>query len=198
MKYIYTTLVDGKEEKSECEIERWAWGVVYKPTEKQIEEAKKETEVMHMELSIERNKLLAEMRKRGETKEFIDRVIERYKEQLLIECVPQVDELKQFDDDGNFHRFGEIEQERVDIFTMYKTDDEKMLKRIDMKVSEGAKIFHFYRNIGFDYQSRENYRKVQVYVFGWKKDGACSYNYILPDDRIVVADHDIDITNFNI
>ena len=104
-------------------------------------------------------------------------------------------ELKQFGDDGIFHRFAEIEQAEVKMFSMYKLED--MSKRIDIEVSEGMQIFHFYRNIVLDYMS-ENKRTVRIFVFGWKSEGIASYNYILPDDRIVMSNEDIDVNNYNI
>lgn len=188
MKYIYT---NEKGDKSECGLERWAWGVVYKSTDEQIKEAKDLTIQRNKDLVIERNQKLKDAREMGGPDTNLEMISDFYKHEMEKEVIPLKDELKQFGDDGVFHRFAEIKQDEVEIFTMYRTDDEEMLKRIDMKVSEGAQIFHFYRQIGLDYQSKENFRKIQIYVFGWKRDGACSYNYILPDDRIVTADHDI-------
>jgi len=97
-------------------------------------------------------------------------------------------ELKQFDDIGKFHQFGEIQQENIDMFVMWKTDGTG--KRIDMVCKEGVQIFHFYRNLILE---NGEIRK-RVYVFGWKnkETGVCSYNYILPDDRLVTSDFDIE------
>jgi len=106
-------------------------------------------------------------------------------------------ELKQFGDDGLFHRFAEIKQEDVVMFSMYKPDDADLKKRIDIEVKDGMKLFHFYRNIVLDYMS-ENKRKIKIYVFGWKNEKGLSYNYILPDDRIVMSNEDIDVSKYNI
>lgn len=105
-------------------------------------------------------------------------------------------ELKQFGDDGIFHQFGEINQEEVAMFVMYKFDDDS--KRIDLPV-EGKQIFHFYRNLVFDMLT-EGERKVRAYCFGYKdkETGASAYHFILPDDRIVISDKDLDLTKFNI
>lgn len=104
--------------------------------------------------------------------------------------------LHQFQDDGTFHQFGEIKQDEVEMFVMHKFENRDA--RIDV-IAEGKQIFHFYRNIVLDMLTPEE-RKVKVYVFGWKdkETGQATYNYILPDDRLVVADHDVDISKFNI
>ncbi|MFA5261426.1 MAG: hypothetical protein WC450_09380 [Candidatus Omnitrophota bacterium] len=106
-------------------------------------------------------------------------------------------EARQFGLDGIFHRFAEINQDEVKMFAMYRTDDQG--KRFDIEVKDGMQIFHFYRNFCFDYLSecRKNYR---VYCFGWKdrKTGAMAYFYIMPDDRIVSGNFDLDISNYGI
>lgn len=105
-------------------------------------------------------------------------------------------ELHQFDSNTKkFHQFKEIELESVKMFVMYHTNTALTEKRIDMLVSEGTQVFHFYRHLVLDNDTR----RVKVYVFGWKRDGIASYNYILPDDRIITADHDISgLQNFAI
>lgn len=103
-------------------------------------------------------------------------------------------ELKQFCEDGTFHQFVEIEQSKVQMFIMYQLENHN--KRIDL-VTEGKNIFHFYRHTTFSMLTPEQ-RKVQVYCFGYKDKDKTAYHYILPDDRVVIADKDIDITKFNI
>lgn len=105
-------------------------------------------------------------------------------------------EFHQFGADGVFHQFKEIEQDRVKMFTMYEVGGEG---RVDMPV-KNVQIFHFYRNLMLD-QGTDDARTVRVYVFGWKdaETGATSYNYILPDDRIISADHDVaHLTAYNV
>jgi len=196
MKYIYT-----KEngEIVESPLERWSWGVVYKPTDEQIKEAERVTEEMRKELTAGRNKILKTMREEGAPKEMINAVAEEYRHKIMQRCLPKQTELKQFTADGVFHRFAEIDQSRVDIFTMFRTDDPSMLKRIDIEMTEGMQLFHFYRNIGLDYESKENFRKIQIYVFGWKdKEGNKTYHYILPDDRMITSNKDIDVLRYQI
>lgn len=107
-------------------------------------------------------------------------------------------ELKQFGDDGRFHQFREINQEEVEMFVMYRLDDES--KRIDVIVDSQTQVFHFYRNLILDVGADMG-RRVKVYVFGTKNavTGATQYNYILPDDRLLKADHDLpDLTRYQI
>jgi len=105
-------------------------------------------------------------------------------------------ELHQFGNDGIFHQFQEIDQEKVDMFVMYKLFDSD--KRIDMPV-ENKQIFHFYRRFILSAATSEE-RRVNVYCFGYKdkKTGATAYHFILPDDRIIISDKDVDVTKFNI
>jgi len=107
-------------------------------------------------------------------------------------------ELHQFEDGpecGTFHQFQEIKQDEVEMFVMIKTG--APWKRIDMVV-EGKQIFHFYRNIILSAATSEE-RRIKIYCFGWKnKNGETAYHFILPDDRIVISDKDLDLTKFNI
>lgn len=100
-------------------------------------------------------------------------------------------ELHQFGNNFDFHQFAEVVQEDVAMFVMYRTDD--MSKRIDMPMRGDLQLFHFYRKGRLDIGTASE-RPFHVYVFGWKDraTGACSYNYILPDDRIILADHDVE------
>ena len=104
-------------------------------------------------------------------------------------------ELHQFGNDLIFHQIKEIKWAEVKMFTMYKMDD--MKKRIDMVVMPDMQVFHFYRNIrpaGVDHF-------IKVYVFGYKirETSKACYNFILPDDRMIIADQDnIDLTKFEI
>lgn len=105
-------------------------------------------------------------------------------------------ELKQFGDDGVFHRVGEIDQEKVAIAVLYNFEHPE--KRIDIPWKKGMRLIHKYRNIVFDYMS-ESSRTVRVYIFGYKDGDQYSYIFILPDDRIVFSnDINYDVTKHNI
>ena len=102
-------------------------------------------------------------------------------------------ELRQFGKTGDFHRFSEIEQEHVRMFCMFRTDN--MAKRIDVLIPAGAKIIHKYVN------TRPFYKKefVRSYCFGYKLGSHHVYNFILPDDRIVMSNTDnIDLVKFKL
>jgi hypothetical protein len=102
-------------------------------------------------------------------------------------------ELHQFGSQGDFHQVGEIVQENVHLFVMYKLDDPS--KRIDLIVPQGAKIIHKYRHIRPFYLAHF----VKVYILGYKKGDHYCYNFILPDDRIVVSDRDdVNLEKFNL
>lgn len=106
-------------------------------------------------------------------------------------------ELHQFGENGVFHQFKEIEQDKVELFAMYKLDD--MSKRYDFVVSEDMKLIHFYRNI----RPAHLTYFIKIYVFGYEKNiGGRNYKnlfFILPDDRVVISDKDeIDLIKFNL
>lgn len=123
-------------------------------------------------------------------------------------------ELKQFGDDGVFHQFQEIVQENVEMFVLYKMDHIEALigaSRFDVPVTPNMQLFYFYRNMQLD-MGGPTERFIRVFVFGWKdrtrfmwvekenqetylmetvKEYATAYHYVLPDGRIISADHDI-------
>lgn len=187
MKYIYKDK-DGSE--VEVQPERWGWGVVYHPTADELAQA----EGRGQSLKQERAAQLAAAMKAGEPADKVEALAAEYDARIAVCSLPIGDELHQFSPAGYFHQFGEIDQARVRMFTMYRLDD--MGKRIDIAVRPGMQIFHFYRNFGFDYMGA--IRRERIYCFGWKDKGAEAYHYILPDDRIVMGNGDVNLTNFNI
>ena len=100
--------------------------------------------------------------------------------------------LCQFDESGQ-HKFAEIDVKRMVVFRMNKSDDEQ--KFIDMKIEpDRQQVFHFYRNITLE-SLTPNEKKFRLYIFGWKdrQMKSCVYNYILPNDSLVISDKDIPI-----
>lgn len=195
MKYFY------KEGDKEIEAmpERWVWGVVYKPTEEAIKKAQKETIARNRQLQKEMEERIMAVRAEGGGNEPVENLKNHFQNLMDIPVDPYQEELHQFEDregsdKGVFHRFAEIDQSWIDIFVMYKLDD--LSRRIDMVV-DGKQIFHQVRVTGFSC-NKPYKRVVRVPFFGWKKGNDVAYHYILPDDRIVIADKDIDITKFNI
>jgi len=107
-------------------------------------------------------------------------------------------ELHQFGADGTFHQIGEVDQDKIKMACLYRYDDPKMQKRIDLPWREGMRLIHKYKRYGFDHGTDE-FRKVTIYVFGYKFEGKSSFIYILPDDRIIFSPYeDVSVTNFNI
>lgn len=103
------------------------------------------------------------------------------------------EELHQFSKKGEYHQFTDIDFDRVNVLTMYKLDD--MDKQYHIPVTDDMQIFHFYRNVMPWYADE----KIKVYVFGFKVDGVESYHFILPDDQMVISDHDnIDLPSLQV
>lgn len=102
-------------------------------------------------------------------------------------------EFHQFAKDGTFHQVGEIEQEHVKLWVLYKTGTEN--KRIDILLPDGAKVIHKYRNYIFNASTDAETQK-RVYIFGYKLGDKCFYNFVLPDDRIVQScEDDVKLTD---
>jgi len=104
-------------------------------------------------------------------------------------------ELHQFGNDGIFHQIKEIKWEEVKMFTMYKYED--MKRRIDLLVMPEMQVFHFYRNI----RPADEDHFTKIYVFGYKTRGSSEavYNFILPDDRVLVSNkNNVDLTRFEL
>jgi len=97
-------------------------------------------------------------------------------------------ELKQYDDNGVFHQIGEIEQDKVHTFIMYKPGDET--RRFDIVLPEGASIIHKYKNYVFSALTKFEYR-TKVYVFGYKIGSHHHYNFILPTDVVFQSTEEI-------
>lgn len=104
-------------------------------------------------------------------------------------------ELKQFGDDGVFHRIGEVDQDRTILFMAFKPGNPA--KRIDILLPRGARLIHKYRNFVFDFGGEEKH--IKVYIFGYKHGDHYHYNFILPDDRIVQGiDENPKLTDFKV
>ena len=104
-------------------------------------------------------------------------------------------ELHQFGSKGDFHQIKEIRWGEVKMFTMYRFDDIK--RRIDLLVMPEMQVFHFYRNI----RPAHLDHFIRVYVFGYKIRGTSEtvYNFILPDDRVLVSNRDnVDLSKFEL
>jgi len=100
-------------------------------------------------------------------------------------------EMHQFDDNGIFHRIGEIEQSKVVMWVLYQPQgmgdgriDFIVPREEDGSLKEVA-LIHKYRNFIFAAGSPEETR-VRAYVFGFKLKGQKSlYNFVMPNGTIV-------------
>ena len=90
--------------------------------------------------------------------------------------------LKQFDDDGFFHQFKEIEQDKIDIFEMKESQGNG---RIFIDKEHGKDIFHFYRNIVLNNEEI----RIRIYCFGMGE----LFIFILPNNEVVYAKDNVDI-----
>lgn len=106
-------------------------------------------------------------------------------------------EFKQFGDDGIFHQIGEINQDQIAMAVLYKPEDPEN-KRIDIPWKDGMKIIHKYRNLILNAGTEDEIRH-KVYIFGYKNGDQYHFNYILPDDRIIMSPtDDVDVTLFEL
>lgn len=91
--------------------------------------------------------------------------------------------LKQFDDDGIFHQFAEIDQSRLMWFKMvHDTAPEQILI-----FPEGAKLVHKYINTILNAGTVDE-RRIRLYAFGYQLNGQNHFIAILPDNTVVVTD----------
>lgn len=98
-------------------------------------------------------------------------------------------ELHQFDDNGIFHRIGEVDQSKVNMWVLYQPKGDGRIDFIIPQEKDGklkeCSLIHKYRNTVFNAGTPEEIRK-RVYIFGYKIKGCLPhYNFILPNDKII-------------
>lgn len=99
-------------------------------------------------------------------------------------------ELKQFDEaTGIFHQFKEIDQSKLKTFRM--VSDKNPVGFYLLFQADKMKLIHFYRNVVFDYMSK-NPTRIRLYVFGYEENiNGRTYKRltcIMPDDGVVLTD----------
>lgn len=177
-------------------LERWAWAAVYHATDEQIKEAEARREERNRKFDEEVVLREKAFRESGKPEDVIDKMKARYKKKKLALEEPECTELHQFDKDGRFHLIGEVDQSRLKMFYLYKPEDPQ--KRVDMPIFEGMKIVYKYKNVHAYYFDKLG-DTVKVYMAGYKSNGAHSFLFILPDDRIIFADReDVDLVQFKL
>lgn len=91
--------------------------------------------------------------------------------------------LKQFDDDGIFHQFEEIDQCRLFAFRM--TDD---VITHTMLFEQGMKLIHFYREYRLNVGTQQ-FKAITLYVFGHEIDGKKQL-FVITDKGLIITDDD--------
>ena len=92
-------------------------------------------------------------------------------------------QLKQFDDDGRFHQFREIDQTRLNAFVMSTPDESH--PPVILKFEPGYKLIHFYRNISLN----NGAIRIRLYCFGYESVNAKVILVIMPDNRVVITEN---------
>lgn len=110
-------------------------------------------------------------------------------------------EMHQYDAQGVFHQIGEIPQEEVKLWVLYKTGPEN--KRIDFVMPKGARLIHKYKryvlnSAQFNEGKEENEVRETVYVFGYKLGNHYHYNFIMPNDTIVQSVEEVPVFDFGL
>jgi hypothetical protein len=86
--------------------------------------------------------------------------------------------LKQFDDDGQFHRFAEIDQSRLIVFKMVGD------KTFSIPFKEGMKLIHYYDNYILHGNSDQETR-FRVYCFGYEYMKGKVITKIYPNEILI-------------
>lgn len=96
--------------------------------------------------------------------------------------------LEQFDQDGVFHQFKEIDQSRLVYFHL--VSDKGMTKSLVFK--PGMKLIHFYRQTVLE----NGQIHLTMTVIGWERPGEKVLMVVMPNDEVIVTD-DLDSISFN-
>jgi len=98
--------------------------------------------------------------------------------------------LKQFDDNGIFHQFREIDQSKLLSFKMVNHERENVFTLVFNP--KAMKLIHFYRNIVLNVGTNDE-KKIKLYCFGFeKKFFGRTQKFlmaIMPSDELIVTDN---------
>lgn len=97
--------------------------------------------------------------------------------------------LKQFDDDGIFHRTGEINQDELAVMRLTNG-----ITSIDMPWIDGMRLIHKYRHFRLNIGT-ENEQHLKIYIFGYEYKKRYHFNYITPNGVIVQSPEDTTLVN---
>lgn len=173
--------------------ERWCWSVEYAPNAEQIAESERLTHARDAKLTAEKDRRIVEMHARGADQKDVDTLEAEYEMKMMRPVPPETDKLHQFDQDGVFHRIGEVDQDRVILASLYKFDDTK--RRIDIPWRPGMKLVHLYKMT----KPAGGTAFIKTYRWGYKYNGAHAFAFVMHDDRILLSpEDDVDFTRFNL
>ena len=91
--------------------------------------------------------------------------------------------LMQFDNEGVFHQFREIEQDKLVSFMMISEGKPPIM----FPFKPGMKLIHCYRNMHLNFGTDEA-RFIKLYCFGWQRGNEKVMMAIMPDDAVIVVD----------
>ena len=175
--------------------ERWVWGALYRATPRQAAVALEREKERNKTLWLEKQEKEKKLREQKKPQSEIDALRTYYERKTAVPYPADQDMLYQFDTrDMTFHRVGEIEQDRLEMFSLYKAGVENK-QRIDIPWQTGMRLIHKYRNIKPFYKDTVE----RIYMVGYKYNGEHSFIFVLPDDRIIYSPVDnIDLVKFAI
>lgn len=102
-------------------------------------------------------------------------------------------EFQQFNSStGLFHSITEVDKAKgVKMLTLYKTsDNEDMSKRIDIMIPTDCDLFVKTRNVIYN-ASTPDEERFRIYMFGYGNKSYQTFNYIMPNDKLMQSGEDI-------
>ena len=89
--------------------------------------------------------------------------------------------LDQFDTNGFFHQFKEIDQSKLLMFKMMSKG-----KAYSLAFKKGMKLIHYYKNVVL-YQGTPKEQRLKIYCFGYEKGKNKNIMMILPNDELILT-----------
>lgn len=93
--------------------------------------------------------------------------------------------LKQFGDDGKFHKFSEIDQTKLRVFRMVSDTNPN---HFTLLFTSGMKLIHFYKNFVKDI-STDKEERIRMYCFGYEIKGQSMMVVIPPTNEIIITNN---------
>lgn len=93
--------------------------------------------------------------------------------------------LEQFDKDGFFHQFKEIDQSKLIYFKMFSLQYSQAY--VIPFTSSRMKLIHFYRKTGLEVGT-PNFREIKFYCFGYESQGVKHLLVITPTGEAIMCE----------